>query len=129
MDGESHTTLHLPEFKQRPGPRALLVFGLVGAPTAWLVHLVAQVALVGAACDGGRALLVLPTVVLLPIAIGATWAATVVRADPMRGGADPETEASTRTLGRIGLALGWLFSVAIVLGAVPILLLDPCGSP
>ena len=98
-----------------------LLFGLLGGPLAWAIHLLASYGLVAIACLNGwteaRLALGIVTVVALAVAIGAgiVAARTAARApllDAVTGGA-----AARFTLG-LGTRLSALFGFLILLGGL-----------
>lgn len=137
---------------QRVPSVAILLFGLLAAPAAFLLDLGASFALVGHVCDTGRRIVSWAvTVGALALAVTGTWTAWrswrqlgpeatqpeegVEHASRRSSGhalaqrlrteaAGPEGPA--RFLALWGILLGSFFIAAIVASALPALLIEPC---
>jgi hypothetical protein len=127
------------------GAPAALWFGLFGAPVVWSLQLLASYALVAHGCYPDAEPLTMPVVPgLRMLVLGASAAAVVValtagglawrnwRATQHEPEGEHETlleigEGRTRFMAFAGMLLSAVFLMGIVMNAVPVLLLRPCG--
>lgn len=118
-----------------PAEPAVLLFGLLGGPVAWSLHLFASYLLVTLACTtswkGGRIALAVVTVVLALCAIGAT---ALSRRNWRRVDRDhswdvvlSDHSGHEAFLWVVGTILGGIFAAAIVLAGASSLVALSCG--
>jgi hypothetical protein len=110
---------------------ALRVFAYFGSMTAWFLHLNISYLLVPWSCRWNHVwFLHLATVALAGVAAGSLFAAW--RLYNARPGEDlPEGRPAVRTgpfLGLYGVVLGGIFLLAILLGGIGNLVIDPCAK-
>jgi hypothetical protein len=102
-------------------PRSWSVaFGFLGAPIAWLVHLVAASALVPVACEVDSHLVVHATTAIT--AVVAVAGIVLAR----RNGSRAAGQGHIAFLSTAGFWLGILFLALIILEGLPVFVLDPC---
>ena len=111
---------------------AIVWYGFLGAPTAWIAHLTVSYALVEPVCaagQGAEALLHLTTAAALLASAAAGAAAFWARRRSDVLGDDPAGRRRTRFLGSAGMALAALFAAVILAEALPAALQEPCLGP
>lgn len=107
-----------------------LWFSVLAAPAAWMLQLATTYALVPIACHVGRpALMHLPTLLFLVVALASVWGAW--RAWGRANGtwareSDDGQVARIRFLAAFGLMSSMLFTLVIVGQWVPAIVIDPC---
>ncbi|MBN1368820.1 MAG: hypothetical protein JW954_01120 [Dehalococcoidaceae bacterium] len=120
---------------KRPGAEPVsgrLWFGMLAPGTAWFIHLVATYILVPWTCmAGGRGLMIGGSAMLACVTIGAGWiswllwrALDKVERESILG----QMEGSrTGFMVFAGLLFSGLFLLAIILGTIPVFVIDPCS--
>lgn len=117
-------------------------FGMVGAPIIWFVHFLIVWAVSEFGCGagfvdetttigGGVKIFVLVATVIGAIGtLASTFIANQIwqqyRSAPGNGG-DP-TEGRQRFMGFTGTLLGILFTIVVIMDALPVLFISSCGS-
>lgn len=101
-------------------PAWTLGFATLGAPAAWAAHLGLSYLIVPESCRWGTTVgLHLVTLTMAVTGVVATLLAGRV----LRHAGDDAVE---RFVGSTGLVVGVLFTVAILVGGLPVWLVDPC---
>ncbi|CAN5563530.1 hypothetical protein BH23CHL2_BH23CHL2_20000 [soil metagenome] len=108
----------------------LLWFGVLGAPTAWSVHLGLSYFLVYILCGTGYTwLLHIVTLAMAVVAAAALYVALQQRG--VAAERDPERRDDhwdrVQFMGRLGAWMSGLFGAAVIAGGIPIFFLDLCG--
>jgi hypothetical protein len=132
------TTAAQPDTARSPAARWLWL-GLLGAPSVWLVHILALWMIAEWGCLAGWAhytilgvqavtlLLVIATCVALPLVIAAGLVAWRTWRRARASANDRGSENRSAYMGLGGIALSTLFGFAIILESLPALLLSPCA--
>jgi hypothetical protein len=118
--------------------RGLLAwYGVLGAPLAWTVELLAGYGTQEAACAAGStpttfsgnasSAIGVITVALLFVALGGLLAARAT-AHALREGEIPDPRGRVAFMARFGTIASLLFSLAIVLSGIPVLALESCHT-
>lgn len=115
---------------QEPVGRKLW-FALLAPGTAWFIHLVVTYILVPWTCAiGGRVLMIGGSAVLGAITIVAGWTSWLLWRELDRGERENVLErmegSRTGFMVFAGLLCSGLFLLAIILGTIPVLFIDPC---
>jgi hypothetical protein len=150
MDTHAHTG-PVPAAAGHPAPRrhlaslAALWFGFFGAPLAWSVQELVNTPVVGHACfprseplhapvfGGTVALALAVSAVTALVALAAlltalrTWRSVRLGHDREESALLEVGEGRTRFMALAGILLGAVFLLGIVMHAIPILLVPPCG--
>jgi hypothetical protein len=123
----------------RAGPRRQLLawYGVLGAPLAWTVELLAGYGTQEAACSAGSTSTSLAgnansaigvlTVAMLLVALGGALAARATR-HALAAGQVPDPRGRIDFMSRVGTIGSLLFTLAIVLSGIPIFALDSCHT-
>ena len=110
-----------PDAGERARPRrTTLAATLLGAPTAWAVHLAASYLIVPESCRAGT------TVWMHAVTLVTFAGAAAATAMAWRLLRDATGDTTNRFLGGVGLAAGLLFTAAVLVQGLPVLLVDPC---
>jgi hypothetical protein len=119
------------------GRGALAWYGVLGAPLAWTVELLAGYGVQEAGCAAGSTSTSLSgnansaigaiTVVTLLVALGGLLAARAT-ARALRAGEIPDPRDRVAFMTRFGTIASLLFSLAIVLSGIPIFALESCHT-
>lgn len=119
----------IPPAGQRAREQAPLWFGLFGAPAAWGTHLGLSYLIVPHVCATGQTfwmhLITAVTAVIAALGVVTAW--RVRRAAP-RADTGPEVADRSGFLGLAGVVLSALFFLALLMGGLQPLLIDPCLS-
>jgi hypothetical protein len=118
--------------------RAVLAwYGVLGAPLAWTVELLAGYGVQEAGCETGSTPTSLSqnansaigaiTVVMLLVALGGLVAAHAT-ARALRAGEIPDPRGRVAFMARFGTIASLLFTLAIVLSGIPIFALESCHT-
>jgi hypothetical protein len=124
---------------------AALWFGLFGAPTIWSIQLMLNYSLVAHACypaseplsapvfGGLRGTVIAASVVALAVALGAAataWRSWRATRQEHRGGEEALLEVGegrTRFMALAGLLVSGLFILGVIMNAIPLFIIQPCG--
>lgn len=109
----------------------LLWYGVLGAPTAWSVHLGLSYFLVYILCGTDYIwLLHVVTLSMLAVAGGALYVAWQQRNLARERDSERANYHWSRVhfMGRMGIWMSALFAGAIIAGGIPVFFLDLCGS-
>jgi hypothetical protein len=120
-----------------PGRQLLAWYGVLGAPLAWTVELLAGYGTQEAACSVGsgssslsgnaNSAIGVLTAAMLLIAIGSALAARATRR-ALAAGEIPDPRGRVDFMARVGTIGSLLFTLAIVLSGIPIFALDSCHT-
>jgi hypothetical protein len=103
-------------------------FGILGAPVAWLTQFLANYALVRWACIGhGKLALHLVSALFLAVAISAgVVSARYFSKTRQHSASGEEVSARPHFMATLGILSASLYSLAIIVQAIPSFILDPC---
>jgi hypothetical protein len=120
-----------------PGRQLLAWYGVLGAPLAWTVELLAGYGTQEAACSAGSTSTSLSgnansaigvlTAAMLLVAIGSALAARATRR-ALAAGEISDPRGRVEFMARVGTIGSLLFTLAIVLSGIPIFALDSCHT-
>lgn len=145
MTHASATNVSAPAPSAGPIPTAALWFGLFGAPALWSLQLVTNAALVSHSCFPkseplatpvagsmwGVALLASIVAAVIAAGAGATaWRSWQRTREEHHGGEETLLEVGegrTRFMAVAGMLLSTVFLFGIVMNALPLFLVPPCG--